>query len=68
MKYEHIFTTETDDGKKLILELGDDNKLYVNRQAVATEIKLQFLTNIAIIAGGFSTLGLFFNELIKLCK
>lgn len=55
---ETIFDYESEDGKKGVLGIDPDARLYWNGQLVVTEqkIRLSWWVNLAVVVGGFSTL------------
>lgn len=69
MKTEDVVTHITDSGNKVVLSVGEDNRLYVNGRAVVTELQLAKLTNVAVVMGGLATAALcaleFYKEFVK---
>ncbi len=67
MKKLNEFVTIDEENTQITLAFDDDGYFYVNGKKVLTEqkITLDWWVNIALAAGGFSTLGLFFIEIKK---
>lgn len=67
---EEIFNHDSNNGGHISLGIDSNNNLYVNRKKVVTTniIKFDKWVNISIVAGGFSTFGVFIIELFKAIK